>query len=62
MREFIRGIDPAKRKFDAAPLANGKLKHKAFANGEEGFSELAMWLKKRNVDHTRVHGGIEYLW
>jgi transposase len=52
--EFILGIDIAKRKFDSALLINGKLKHKVFANSQERFSELTMWLKKQSVDHTHV--------
>jgi transposase len=52
--EFILGIDIAKRKFDAALLINGKLKHKVFANSQEGFSEFAIWLKKYSVDHAHV--------
>jgi transposase len=52
--EFILGIDLAKRKFDAALLANAKLRHKVFANSREGFSELIGWLKKYGVDHVHV--------
>ena len=54
MAEFILGVDIAKQKFDAALLINGKLKHKVFANSQEGFSELAIWLKKHSVDRSHV--------
>lgn len=54
MTEFILGIDIAKRKFDSALLINGKLKHKVFANSQEGFSELTVWMKKHGVDHAHV--------
>ena len=51
---FILGIDIAKKKFDSALLINGKLKHKVFANGQEGFRELVGWLKKYGVAHAHV--------
>jgi transposase len=51
---FILGIDIAKRKFDSALLINGKLRHKVFANSQEGFSELTMWLKKHGVDRAHI--------
>ena len=35
MSEPILGVDIAKRKFDAALLINGKLKHKVFTNSKE---------------------------
>ena len=54
MTQSILGVDIAKRKFDVALLINGKLKHKVFANSQEGFSELTMWLEKHNVDHAQV--------
>lgn len=54
MTEFILGIDIAKRKFDSALLINGKLRHKVFANSQEGFSELTMWVKKHGVDHAHI--------
>ena len=57
MKDFVLGVDIAKRKFDAALLINGKLKHKVFTNDKEGFSELIVWLKKYGVDH--VHGCME---
>jgi transposase len=44
--DYVVGVDIAKRKFDAALLAKGKLKHKVFANSQEGFSEVIGWLKK----------------
>ena len=54
MTDFVLGVDIAKRKFDVALLANGKLKHKVFTNNQEGFSELITWLKKYDVDHAHV--------
>ena len=54
MSEPILGVDIAKRKFDAALLVNGKLKHKVFTNNEEGFEMLMAWLHKQNVDRTHV--------
>jgi transposase len=54
MPEPILGVDIAKRKFDAALLINGKLKHKVFTNSQEGFRELLAWLKKKEVDHVHV--------
>ena len=54
MSEPILGVDIAKRKFDAALLINGKLKHKVFSNNQEGFKELELWLKKQGVDYVHV--------
>jgi transposase len=51
---FILGIDIAKRKFDAAFLVNGKVRHEVFANSQEGFSELTMWLEKHHVECAHV--------
>ncbi len=52
--QFILGVDIAKRKFDVALLLNQKLKHKVFANNQEGFSELIGWLEKYGVHHAYV--------
>ena len=54
MTGFILGIDIAKRKFDSALLISGKLKHEVFANSQDGFSELTIWLKKHCVDRAHV--------
>jgi len=54
MPEPILGVDIAKKKFDAALLINGKLKHKVFANNQEGFEELELWLKKQGANHVHV--------
>jgi transposase len=54
MSEPILGVDIAKRKFDAALLINGKLKHKVFTNNQEGLETLLAWLHKQNVDHVHV--------
>lgn len=41
------GIDAAKAKFDAVLLtADGKPKHKVFANSPEGFADLSGWLRR----------------
>ncbi len=50
----VLGMDIAKKKFDAALLVNGKLKHKVFTNDQEGFGELCLWLKKQGIDHVHV--------
>ncbi|MBP7526726.1 MAG: IS110 family transposase [Syntrophorhabdaceae bacterium] len=50
----VLGVDIAKKKFDAALLVNGKLKHKVFRNDQEGFAELCSWLKKQGIDHVHV--------
>jgi transposase len=48
------GIDIAKVKFNACLLqANGKLKHKVFANSVAGFAQLLQWLEKLEV--KQVH-------
>ena len=54
MSEPILGVDIAKRKFDAALLINGKLKHKVFTNNREGFEALLAWLHKQDVDHVHI--------
>jgi transposase len=54
MSGAILGVDIAKKKFDAALLINGKLKHKVFTNNEEGFELLMAWLHKQNADHVHV--------
>ncbi len=54
MRGFVVGVDIAKRKFDVALLVDQKLRHKVFANNEEGFRELVGWLKKYGVEHAHV--------
>lgn len=54
MSEAVLGIDIAKRKFDVALLVNDKLKHKVFANNQEGFGELLSWLGKQGADHVYV--------
>jgi len=51
---FVLGVDIAKRKFDVALLVDQKLRHKVFANNEEGFRELAGWLRKYGVGHAHV--------
>jgi transposase len=60
--EFILGIDIAKRKFDVALLMNGKLRHKVFANSQDGFSELTGWLKKygANCFHACMEASSTY--
>ncbi len=57
MAEPVLGVDIAKRKFDVALLINDKLKHKVFANRQEGFAELVAWLKRQGID--RVHTCLE---
>ena len=54
MTNFVLGVDIAKRKFDVALLVDQKLRHKVFANNEEGFRELAGWLRKYGVGHAHV--------
>ena len=54
MTECILGVDIAKKKFDAALLINGKLKHKVFTNDQEGFEMLLSWLHQKNVDRVHV--------
>jgi transposase len=51
---FVLGVDIAKRKFDVALLVDEKLRHKVFANNEEGFRELVGWLRKYGVGHAHV--------
>jgi len=51
---FVLGVDIAKRKFDVALLVDQKLRHKVFANNEEGFRELVGWLRKYGVGHAHV--------
>ncbi len=54
MSQAVLGVDIAKRKFDVALLVNDKLKHKVFANRQEGFAELLAWLKKQGVDQAHA--------
>lgn len=52
------GIDIAKEKFNACLLrADGKLRHKVFANTEDGFLQLVEWLAKQDTE--RVHACLE---
>lgn len=52
------GIDLAKLKFNACLLrADGRLRHKVFANNPSGFSQLSEWLAKQGVE--RVHACLE---
>jgi len=54
MSESIFGVDIAKKKFDAALLISGKLKHKVFTNNQVGFELLLSWLHQKNVDRVHV--------
>src|SRR5215212_7872305 len=52
------GIDIAKLKFDACLLrADGKLRHKVFANTAEGFAQFAGWLTRQGA--PSVHACME---
>jgi len=52
------GLDIAKLKFNACLLrADGKLRHKVFANNPSGFSQLSDWLAGQGVE--RVHACLE---
>ena len=53
----ILGIDIAKQKFDAALLADGKIKHKACKNSAEGFETLMLWLEKQGIQ--KAHACLE---
>ncbi|MDD2661068.1 MAG: hypothetical protein PHY54_15550 [Methylococcales bacterium] len=44
MSQIVIGVDIAKKKFDVASLCDGKYKHKAFANNEQGFANFVSWL------------------
>jgi transposase len=49
------GIDVAKVKFNVCLLpANGKLKHKVFANNQAGFQQLLAWLRQQQVERVHV--------
>lgn len=54
---IVLGIDLAKKKFDAALLVDGKIKHKTCKNSAEGFEALALWLEKQGID--KVHACLE---
>lgn len=52
------GLDVAKLKFNACFVrADGKLRHKVFANNPQGFSQLSDWLKQHGVE--QVHACLE---
>jgi transposase len=52
------GLDVSKLKFNAClSRADGKLRHKVFANNPSGFSQLSDWLAKQGVE--RVHACLE---
>ncbi len=52
---FVLGVDIAKKKFDVALLMNEKVRHRVFGNSQDGFSELATWLKKHaTIDRLHV--------
>jgi transposase len=52
------GLDVAKLKFNACLLrADGKLRHKVFANDPAGFAQLFDWLAKQGVE--RAHACLE---
>jgi transposase len=52
------GLDIAKLKFNACLVrADGKLRHKVFANNPDGFSQLSGWLAQQGVE--RVHACLE---
>lgn len=56
--DAILGIDIAKAKFQVALLlADGKVRHKTFANGAAGFQQLAEWLQRYSL--TGVHACLE---
>lgn len=58
MSQPILGIDVAKLKFNVCLIrADGRLKHRVFANTQVGFSELSEWLKKNQV--SQVHACLE---
>jgi transposase len=52
---FKLGIDIAKAKFDCAlRMAEGKYRHKVFANDSTGFAALSQWLDKHGASHAHV--------
>lgn len=52
------GLDVSKLKFNACLVrADGKLRHRVFANSEAGFSQLSEWLTKNGV--SQVHACLE---
>jgi transposase len=52
------GIDISKRKFDACLIReNGKLRHRAFPDTPDGFSQLSEWLSGHKVEW--VHACLE---
>lgn len=54
----VLGIDVAKLKFNVCLIrADGRLKHRVFANTASGFGELSQWLVKNTV--TQVHACLE---
>ena len=58
MAQSILGIDVAKLTFNVCLLrADGRLRHRVFANAPAGFSQLSAWLKKNHV--SRVHACLE---
>jgi transposase len=53
--ECYLGIDVAKAKLDCAlGLPTGKCKSKVVTNSQEGFVELAQWLKKHGAGNARI--------
>jgi transposase len=44
MSQIIIGVDIAKKKFDVASLSDGKYRHQAFTNNEQGFANFVSWL------------------
>lgn len=49
------GIDISKRKFDACLIREGgRLRHRAFPNTPDGFSQLSAWLTKHGVGHAHA--------
>lgn len=58
MSLWILGIDVSKLKFNVCLIReDGRLKHRAFANTEAGFTELSAWLAKNKV--IQVHACLE---
>jgi transposase len=54
MNQHILGIDVSKLKFNVCLIReDGKLRHRVFANTQDGFSQLSEWLKKNHV--AQVH-------
>src|SRR5215211_2807977 len=52
------GIDISKRKFDACLIRDaGKLRHRSFPNGADGFAQLSAWLTKYKAE--QVHACLE---